>query len=285
MTQPSSRSSHSLASQADPLHLYGRAVQNPQADIDFITRVWGERRRRAARALREDFCGTALVCREWVLRHPHHEALGVDCDATVLAWARRHSLAGLSAHQRQRLELRQGDARAVRSDPMDLVLAMNFSYWLLMSRAELLAYFRAVHETLAEDGLFFLDAYGGYDAPRELVETRRIEDGCGEPFTYVWEQADFDPISARMRCHIHFRFDDGSALERAFSYEWRLWTLPEIRELLAEAGFGRIDVYWQGWDAEGEPDGDFQPVARGTADAAWIAYLSAEKARTESGQV
>ncbi|MBN2886226.1 MAG: class I SAM-dependent methyltransferase, partial [Chromatiaceae bacterium] len=98
-------------------------------------------------------------------------------------------------------------------------------------------------------------------------------------------QADFDPISARMRCHIHFRFDDGSALERAFRYEWRLWTLPEIRELLAEAGFGRIEVYWQGWDAEGEPDGNFRPVERGTADAAWIAYLSAEKGRAESGQV
>jgi hypothetical protein len=36
-------------------------------------------------------------------------------------------------------------------------------------------------------------------------------------------------------------------------------------------------VYWQGFDEDGEPDGDFQPVEEGEADAGWICYLSAEK--------
>ena len=96
-------------------------------------------------------------------------------------------------------------------------------------------------------------------------------------FTYLWEQAKFEPIRNGLICHIHFAFPDGSRLDRAFSYDWRLWTLPEIRELLEEVGFRRVTVYWQGFDEDGEPDGDFQPAEEGEADAGWICYLSAEK--------
>ena len=80
-----------------------------------------------------------------------------------------------------------------------------------------------------------------------------------------------------MTCHIHFEFQDGSRLEKAFSYTWRLWTLPEIRELLEETGFRQVTVYWQGYDDDGEPDGVFVPVGEGEADAGWICYLTAEK--------
>jgi hypothetical protein len=80
-----------------------------------------------------------------------------------------------------------------------------------------------------------------------------------------------------MVCHIHFAFPDGSRLDRAFSYDWRLWTLPELRELLAAAGFSRVTCYWQGWDDRGEPDGVFLPAEEGAADAAWICYLSAQR--------
>ena len=65
-----------------------------------------------------------------------------------------------------------------------------------------------------------------------------------------------------MRCHIHFKFPDGSRIKNAFSYDWRLWTLPEVQELLAEAGFDRITVYWQGTDEEtGEANGEFEPAS------------------------
>jgi hypothetical protein len=78
-----------------------------------------------------------------------------------------------------------------------------------------------------------------------------------------------------MVCHIHFRFPDGTAWPRAFSYDWRVWTLPEIRELLADAGFSQVMIYWQGWNTDGRPDGLFVPVETGEPDASWIAYVSA----------
>jgi SAM-dependent methyltransferase len=261
----------------EPFRLYERAVQCPQAEVDFLTEHFRRLRRRDARTLREDFCGTAAVSCEWVRRHRDNAAVGLDLDPVVLAWAETHNRATLTAAERARVQLLQADVLAPPSLPApDLVAAMNFSYWLFRERATLRAYFSAVQRALAPDGVFFLDAYGGYDAFREIVEARTVEDAAGS-FTYRWEQAQYNPISGLMDCHIHFTLPDGRELSRAFSYHWRLWTLPEIRELLAEAGFRRSTVYWQGWGEDGEPDGDFRPAEHADADAGWICYLSAEK--------
>lgn len=264
------------AERADRHRLYELAVQNPAAEIDFVDHTFRMLRGRHARRLREDFCGTGAVCREWVSRHRSNLAWGLDLDPEVLDWGRANTLARLG-EERSRVQLIETDVLAPQAGGLDIVLAMNFSYWLLQSRAALLEYYRRVREALVDDGVLFLDAYGGYDAFRVLSEERHISDPDARDFTYVWDQADYDPICGRLVCHIHFRFDDGSSQERAFSYDWRLWTLPEIRELLLEAGFSRVLVYWQGWDSEGEPDGNFVPVERGEPDAGWIAYLTAEK--------
>jgi SAM-dependent methyltransferase len=275
-----------LADLADRHLLYQHAVQNPRAEVTFIDRTYRLLRGRSARWLREDFCGTAAVCCEWVRRRKSNRAWGVDLDAEVLDWGRRHNLAALPDDQRARVHLLEQDVMAIDNraldagplnlPPPDLVLAMNFSYWLLAGRAALRGYFERVRAALGPEGVFFLDAYGGYDAHRLILEERPIHDPKLGRYTYQWEQARYDPISGRLVCHIHFTFADGSRLERAFSYDWRLWSLPEIREILTEAGFSRVLVYWQGWDAQGNPDGRFEPVESGEPDAGWIAYLSAE---------
>jgi len=66
-------------------------------------------------------------------------------------------------------------------------------------------------------------------------------------------------------------------MKKAFTYEWRLWTAPEIREVLAEAGFTKSALYWEGSDEDGEGNGEFAPENKGEADLAWIAYIVAEK--------
>jgi hypothetical protein len=67
-------------------------------------------------------------------------------------------------------------------------------------------------------------------------------------------------------------------MKNAFCYEWRLWTLPEIREILLEAGFSRVTVYWEGTDEKtNEGNGEFSPAEHGEADDAYIVYIVAEK--------
>lgn len=260
------------AARADRHALYEQSVQDAEAEVEFLKDTFRRKRGRAARSLREDFCGTARVACEWAASNRRHSAIGVDLDPEVLAWGREHNLARLPESARRRVSLVESDVVHAPGHGLDLVVAMNFSYWIFKDRDALRNYFAGVLGALAPDGLFVVDAYGGSDAYETLRERRKC-DG----FTYIWEQADFDPVTARALCHIHFKFSDGSSLKRAFSYDWRLWTLPEIREVLAEAGFSRSTVLWQGADEKtGEGNGEFEPAERGEPDPAWIAYVQAE---------
>ncbi|MCP4287127.1 MAG: class I SAM-dependent methyltransferase [Gammaproteobacteria bacterium] len=264
-----------LAAQADRHLLYELSVQYAASEIEFVDDTFKSLRGHRAKLLREDFCGTANVCCEWVQKRKGNLAIGVDIDQTVLQWGEDKNLSKLTASQRERIDLRCENVLEACTDAPDIVSAMNFSYWLFKQRKQLKSYFRQVRKSLADGGILFLDAYGGYDSFKEIVEEREIEEEGG--FTYIWEQKKYEPVSGTLICHIHFDFPDDSRLERAFSYDWRLWTLPEIRELLSEAGFRKITVYWQGWDKDGEADGNFKPVTEGEADAGWICYISAEK--------
>lgn len=252
--------------------MYQLSVQDVEGEIDFVDATFSEYRGRPAKLLREDFCGTASSACEWVRRGVDRKAVAVDLDTEVLDWGRRNNVPLLNAGLQQNIELVAADVREVLEPKVDIVLAMNFSYYLFLTREAMIEYFSGVKASLLPGGLFFLDAYGGYDAPREIIEPRE----CGD-FTYIWEQASFNPIDAQMQCYIHFEFPDGSRMDRAFSYYWRLWTPPEIREMLAEAGFATSHVYWEGTDEEtGEGDGEFTCSETGDADPGWIAYIIAE---------
>jgi len=260
------------ASEADRHHLYQESVQDVETEIDFVEKTWQELRNRPAELLREDFCGTANTACEWVRRDPQHYALAIDFDPEVLEWGRLNNLAQLEDEQYERIVLLQNNVLDAQPELADIILAMNFSYFLFLERAELLEYFKCARAGLASDGILFLDAYGGYDAPKVLQEEREC-DG----FTYIWDQATFNPIDSQMDCHIHFVFADESRIDKAFSYHWRLWTLPEIRELLSEAGFGKVTVYWEGTDEENnEGDGIYKPGVTGDADPGWVCYIVAE---------
>lgn len=262
----------SEAQLADRHALYQRSVQDVEAELDFVATNFRAIRGRDAILLREDFCGTANTARHWIGMAQQHRAIGVDHDEEVLAWAQKHNLAALEAEQARRIQLLNADVAAIRPELADVILAMNFSYYLFLYRDDLLAYFSNVLAGLSDGGIFFLDAYGGYEAPM-VIQERRECDG----FTYIWDQASFNPIDSQMECHIHFEFADGSRLDKAFSYRWRLWTLPEITEILAAAGFEQVDVYWEGTDEEsGEGNGIYTPSTVGDADPGWICYIIAQ---------
>jgi len=262
-----------MAQKADIHALYQDSVQCAEAEIDFVDDTYRKLRRRRAMTLREDFCGTALVCCEWVRRRSGNIAFGVDLDGSVLEWGAEHNVEKLKPAARQRVSLIHDDVMKVKVRPVDVILAMNFSYWLFKERAQLRAYFERVRTGLAKDGIFFLDCYGGHDAFKVVRERTPYK-----RFTYTWHQAAYNPINGDYTCHISFSFPDGSRLPKAFSYHWRLWTLPEIREILAEAGFRRTTVYWQAWDEKrNEVSAEFFPTEEGEADAGWLAYIVAEK--------
>ena len=258
--------------------LYEAAVQDVDFDLGFFQRVYRKVRGNPFTRLREDFCGTARLACEWVRRKPERTAVAVDLNAETLEWASLHHVAHIGAAA-SRLKLVRGDVRSVE-DRADVVAALNCSYWVFKQRSTLVGYFRHVRARLRPQGLLFLDAFGGEGAMRKLTERRGVRGArtyAGErvpPFTYIWEQRSFNPVDHHIFCHIHFRKPNGRMLRRAFTYDWRLWTLPEIADALREAGFADVQVYVQGWDDdENEPLNVYRRRGRFENQEAWLAYL------------
>jgi len=77
--------------------------------------------------------------------------------------------------------------------------------------------------------------------------------------------------------YIHFKRKGEKRREQVFAYDWRMWSLPELRECLEEVGFKTSYVYWEGEDEEGDGNGEFTRVEQGEEVDAWVAYLVAEK--------
>lgn len=261
-----------MADRADRHDLYEAAVQNVAEECTLIDFLFRQIRGRQAKSLREDFCGTASAACEWVRMRKSNCAFGIDIDPDVLSWGREHRVGALKKNGRQRISLVQGDVLEVETPPVDVVVAFNFSYWVLRRRAQLLSYFERVFEALNEDGIFFLDTYGGSDSFTVVKERTEMEG-----FTYVWHQASYEPVTGRMQTYIHFEFPDGSRIRRAFSYDWRVWTLPEIRDLLEEAGFTNVTTWFEIRDDDGEGLGEWLPDPAGPNDPVWIANITAEK--------
>lgn len=261
------RQRRTMAASADKFDLYEQSVQDPDADVALIQRIFVKERHRKPLVLREDFCGTAKLCATWVRRHPERKAVGVDIDIPTLAMARKRHIDPLG-EDAKRVHLIQGDVRDSLSHPADVTVAFNFSYCCFKDRDQMLAYMKAVRRGLKKEGAFFMDIHGGTECFEAMEETTRHKG-----FTYVWDQQPYDAVRGYAMRHIHFRFPDGSKLQRAFSYDWRLWTLPELIDLMTEAGFSRVDVYWEGSDAKGRGNGVFRRVAHAQNEAAWIAYV------------
>jgi len=252
-----------MAALADKYDLYQRAVQSPDHEAWFFNRIFKKEFGRDAQVLREDFCGTAAVCCEWVKRRPQRIAYGVDLDPEPLQWGIENNLSLLPEAARERVSLVVKDSCKTHGPKADVVAAQNFSFQFFMTRPELLRYFKAAYSNLGKDGLLFIDVLGG----SEVLEEDREEEKKFQGFNYIWEQRRFNPITHICDFAIHFEFPDGSKLESAFAYHWRLWSIPEVRELLAEAGFSRSDVYWEG------DDDVFRKRERAASDPCWICYV------------
>jgi hypothetical protein len=265
---PPTRPRRPAAATADRYDLYQRSVQGPEADIAVFEQAFHALRGRTPLTLHEDFCGTGLLSVTWAASDPRRTAVGVDLDHEPLAWGRRHNLAASPPEVAARVELLEADVRDGVGGQADLVCALNFSFCVFKSRRELAEYFRTAYARLVDDGLFFAEIYGGTEAVVEASEEREV-DG----FEVIWDQERYNPLTAETLCHLHFEFPDGSRLDRAFTYDWRLWTVPELRELMVEVGFRSTRVYWEEVDEDGDGTGEYRDTEEEENQEGWLVYV------------
>jgi SAM-dependent methyltransferase len=257
----------------DKFALYLNSVQTPKEDAEFLSRRFRKITGRPLRTLREDFCGTANLLCEFVQMHRQNHGIGIDFDAKPLSWCRANNYKRLSANQQTRITLLHGNVLDERTKPVDMVTALNYSYSVFHTRAQMLRYLKMVRRALVSDGIFLLDVHGGSSVPIEDQEVWDLKH-----FRYVWDVSKFDPITHRIVCKIHFAFPDGSRFRNAFVYDWRLWTLPELRELFDDAGFRNVHVLWEGTDPRTNMgNGVLRRVRQGHAEGAWYAMVVGQK--------
>ncbi len=259
----------------DKYALYEKAVQSPEEDVLFARKTYCELKKTNPKTLREDFCGTFQLCCEWVKLKKDHKACGIDVDSKPLHYGKTHHFLDLSEDQKRRIEIYKKSVLASNLPKVDIALAQNFSYYLFKERKDLKKYFKNVHKHLNQKGVFFLDAFGGPDS--EIESEDQVDHG---DFVYYWEQEHFNPVTRSIICSIHFKKKYQKKKRSVFVYDWRLWTLAELIDLLKEVGFQKIHCYWEGVDSQGEGNGIFKLVKKEKdceACESWVTYLVCEK--------
>ncbi|MBI3544706.1 MAG: class I SAM-dependent methyltransferase, partial [Deltaproteobacteria bacterium] len=210
---------------------------------------------------------------EFVKRDPANTAEALDLDPEPLAYGLRKHYPKLKPEQRKRLAIHRRNVISVSKKKVDVIVANNFSFYIFQERAKLVEYFRAARKSLARNGMFILEMVGGPGFVEKNKEQRTIKH-LGKPlFTYIWDQRSFNPVDRRALYSIHFRFPDGSIRKDVFTYDWRIWTIPEVRDALREAGFQDTAVFWE-TSHRGEATGEFVRSEKGSNDWTWLCYVS-----------
>jgi hypothetical protein len=169
------------------------------------------------------------------------------------------------------------DVRKVNRPQVDILAAQNFSFWIFKTRAEVVKYLKIARSNLQPNGIMIMDMMGGSECYVEgHVDKRTIKKGK-KGYKYYWEQVSFNPVNADVAFYIHFKFNDGSKMKKAFEYHWRFWTIPEVREMLTEAGFSDSHVYWEIEDDDGEGTGEWERREESASDPSWVNYIVAVK--------
>ena len=260
--------------------LYEASVQNVDTDLDFGKRVYSRHWKRKPLTVREDFCGTAKLAAHWVQRNKKNEAWGIDFHQPTLDWGVKYNVSDLNEEQKSRLHLICGDVLENSTPKVDLAFALNFSFCVFKQREILLSYIKRVQESLNHEGLFVMDIYGGTESATVKCDDVREIPGITTPdgmeipdFEYIWDQAKYNPINHHTTCHIHFKVPGFKRISKAFTYDWRLWSLPELQEILIEAGFSKAEVYLHDFDDDGDSDETFRLRKTYENVQGWVAYV------------
>ncbi len=256
----------------DKYHYYQRSVQNAENEIEFFNEKFEELRNRKAHTLREDFCGTGMITCGWAAQGEEFESWGIDLDPEPVEYGKAHHLVKLDPSAQKRVHYLLENVLTAKTPKVDICFAFNFSYFIFKERAKLIDYFKKVREALADDGVFFIDLFGGPES--QTIMTDVMDHG---DFKYYWDCLEFNPINNHCKFAIHFKRRGEKKRENAFVYEWRLWSMPELRDILAEAGFSKTVAYWEGEDGDGGGDGEFYATEEAENCESWVTYIAALK--------
>jgi len=286
MAHRSSTLENSSASTPELLQRYRWATQDPPRQAAVLAEIYRRVRQSEPLRLREDFAGNAADSVAWIQAQKGRSAIAVDIDAPTIEHARERARRILGTRV-EAITFVTDDVHAVTPPQVpaaDVLSVLNFSAFYFHQRDALVRYFKHAHAALGADGIAIVNAFGGRDAMRPHTDRHRIKprreggQAALPSFDYLWEQRSYEACSGRIDCRIHFEIDvEGGAPRRiddAFRYDWRLWTLPELRECMHSAGFSRVEVWLHtATQRDGETEVFLGAVESIPDRPMWLAYV------------
>lgn len=254
--------------------LYELCVQAPSMSAKFVDALLGGE----ASVIGEEFCGPASIAREYVALGGGRRAVATDMDAEPLEHARARAGEELDASLRGHLSFSRCDVMEETSRVRALI-ALNFAVCEMRGRDALVAYLRHAHQRLEGGGVYVADLYGGENAMAEGSAEVVFETGEGD-ILYEWRQVAANPLTGLVSNEIHFELPDGTRIERAFAYEWRLWSPAELADAFREAGFDSVEFH-AGFGGAVDDTGSPVPEPIVTPDELgdeWVIFVVARKA-------
>ncbi len=252
-------------------YYYEKSVQNPSHEVEFLADEYKRIKKRKAKTLREDFGGTGFLSCTWVAKHKENEAVAIDLDSDPIEYGKLRHYSKLNSEQQKRMKYTKGNVLSTSNPKADIICAFNFSYFIFKKRKEILKYFKAVRKTCGKNTVFFLDLFGGPES-QTLLEEETEHDN----FSYFWDCQKFNPITNECLFAIHFKDEKGKKHKNCFTYDWRLWSMPELTDLLEEAGFSKVITYWEGDDDDDDGgNGEFYPSREEENCDSWVTYIAA----------
>lgn len=213
----------------DKYYHYLNSVQSPHTDVEFLRDTYRELKGTRGSTLREDFCGTFKILCEWVKMHSEHQGIGIDLDEEPTNYGKENYLTELSETQQKRIYVYNDNVLKPNLPKADIITAMNFSYFIFKTREVMKEYFGNCLKSLNKNGILVLDCFGG-SARMEPNEEETIHDR----WSYFWDQESFDPITNHAQFFIHFKRKGEKKREKVFTYDWRMWSIPELRDILED---------------------------------------------------
>jgi SAM-dependent methyltransferase len=215
--------------------LYQKSVQNPKREVEFYRKVYRLIFKSLPVYFREDFCGTALLSCEWVKNNVCNQALGIDIDKDTLEWGHENNINNLSSGSDRIKLINQNVLQPF--DPkqkFDIICSMNYSHFLLNKRSELVKYFSNVRRNINR-GLFIIDFYGGLHTYSEHRHNNQSD-------FYEFHNEQMNILDNVSNSHLRYKTKEGK-LETLFTYNFRVYSIIELREALEDSGFDNFKIY------------------------------------------
>jgi len=116
-------------------------------------------------------------------------------------------------------------------------------------------------------GVMVLEQYAGPEACMTGSDIIELDDDL----IAIWEQESFNAVTHQGINYLHFRSADGQPVAKPFVYDFRIWSLPELSDLLYEAGFGQLQFFQMG----GEVTGNLEACSSAEIQDHWTVHIAA----------